>query len=282
MSMRTITLNSWSRARRFTRRLLLYSKPSGVQLCRFSGVTLALDFSEPMHREIYLRGDFEAELARMLTAAVRPGDVFLDIGANVGWHTFNLLTNRQDILMACSVEPQQRNFDLLMLGVHANNLAMRCDARRLAIASEKGKVTLKRFQGLDSMHTSAYPLGDLPYDEEEVASETVDGLVDTFKAPPAVVKCDVEGSELSVLKGAHKTLSGKKGTPPIWFMEANYETSAMAGYFPWDLVAVGTPYGYKAYAIRGGNIVPVSPRGLRHGDALVLAIPDIHSSRLGR
>jgi FkbM family methyltransferase len=184
--------------------------------------------------------------------------------------------------MAYSVEPQQRNFDLLMLGVHANNLAMRCDARRLVIASEKGKVTLKRFKGLDSMHTSAYPLGDLPYDEEEVASETVDGLVDTFKAPPAVIKCDVEGSELSVLKGAHETLSGKKGTPPIWFMEANYETSAMAGYFPWDLVGLGTPYGYRAYAIRGGNIAPVSPKGLRHGDALVLAIPDIHGSRLGR
>ena len=282
MSVRTITLNSCSRARRFTRRLLLYSKPSGVQLCRFGGVTLALDFSEPMHREIYRRGDFEAELARMLTAVVRPGDVFLDIGANVGWHTLHLLTNRQDILMAYSLEPQQRNFDLLMLGVHANNLAMRCDARRLAITSEKGKVTLKRFKGLDSMHTSAYPLGDLPYDEEEVASETVDGLVDTFKAPPAVIKCDVEGSELSVLKGAHETLSGKKGTPPIWFMEANYETSAMAGYFPWDLVGYGTPYGYSAYAIRGGNIAPVSPRGLRHGDALVLAIPDIHGSRLGR
>lgn len=158
MNVRTITLNSCSRVRRFTRRLLLYIKPSGVQLCRFGGVTLALDFSERMHREIYLRGEFEAELARMLTTVVRPGDVFLDIGANVGWHTLNLLTNRQDILMAHSVEPQQRNFDLLMLGVHANNLAMRCDARRLAIAAEKGKVILKRFKGLDSMHTSAYPL----------------------------------------------------------------------------------------------------------------------------
>ena len=200
----------------------------------------------------------------------------------MGWHTLSLLKKRPDVFMAYSVEPQQRNFDLLMLGVRANKLEERCDARRLAIASKKGKVILKRFKGLDSMHTSTYPLGDLPYDEEEVASETVDALVDSFKASPAVIKCDVEGSELSVLQGAHETLSGKKGTPPIWFMEANYETSGMAGYFPWDLVELGTKYGYRAYAIRAGNIIPVSSKGLRHGDSLVLAIPEIHGSRLGR
>jgi FkbM family methyltransferase len=280
MSLRTIILNPCTRAQRLFRRLLLHRNTSGVHLCRVGNITLALDFSEPMHREIYLRGHFETELARALTKVVRPGDVFLDIGANVGWHTLNLLTNREDILIAYSVEPQQRNFDLLMRGVHANNLAIRCDARRLAVASERGKVTLKRFKGLDSMHTSAYPLGDLPYDEEEVASETVDGLMDTFKKLPAVIKCDVEGSELGVLQGAHQTLSGRKGTPPIWFLEANYETSAMAGYFPWDLVALGTTYGYSPYAIRGGNIAPVSPKGLRHGDVLVLAIADIHGRRL--
>ncbi|MHB8216505.1 MAG: FkbM family methyltransferase [Candidatus Sulfotelmatobacter sp.] len=241
---------------------------------------MALNLSEPVHRVIYISGEFETELTRMLTRVVRSGDVFLDIGANVGWHTLNLLKSRRDVLMAYAVEPQQRNFDLLMLGVRANKLETRCDARRLGIASERGKIILKRFQGLDSMHTSVYPLGDLPYDEEEVACETVDGLVSTFKAPPAVIKCDVEGSELSVLQGALETLSGKNGMPPIWFMEANYETSAMAGYFPWDLAGLSARYGYRPYAIRGGGIAPVAPKGLRHGDMLVLAVPEIHGSRL--
>jgi FkbM family methyltransferase len=280
MNLRTTTLKPGSRAHHFIRRLSLLRKSAGAQLCRFGPVTVALNLAEPVHREIYLSGEFETELARMLRKVVRPGDVFLDIGANVGWHTLNLLQSRRDVLMAYAVEPQRRNFDLLMLGVQANKLDARCDARCLAVASKRGKVTLKRFQGLDSMHASAYPLGDLPYDEEDVVCETLDGLVSTFKASPAVIKCDVEGSELSVLQGAQETLSGKKGSPPIWFMEANYETSAMAGYFPWDLAGLSAEHGYRAHAIRGDRIAPVAPKGLRHGDVLVLAVPEIHGSRL--
>jgi FkbM family methyltransferase len=270
----------YARSRYFIRRISLSSKAPSVHLCRFKRVVVALDLSEPNHRGIYLSGDFEPELGSVMKKVFRPGDTFFDIGANMGWHTLNLLMDRPDISMAYAIEPQQRNVDLLRAGVRANNLQGRCHVSRLAVTAEKGKISLKRFEGMDSMHTSVYPLGDLPYEEEEVASETLDWLVDTFKATPAVIKCDVEGSELNVLEGAREILSGKKGTPPIWFIEANYETSAMAGYFPWQLVELGAEYGYKPYTIRRNKVIPVSPRGLRHGDVLVLAVPDVHATRI--
>ena len=64
-------------------------------------------------------------------------------------------------------------------------------------------------------------------------------------------------------------------------MEVNYETSAMADYFPWELAELAARYGYTAHTIRKGQIVSVADRkGLRHGDMLVLAIPELHGSRL--
>jgi FkbM family methyltransferase len=270
--------NPRARALHLLRRMSLSRKSPGVHLCSFNGLNVALDLSEPVHRSIYVSGDFEPELSSVLKRVIRPGDTFLDIGANMGWHTLQLLASR-DIQMAVAIEPQQRNVDLLVLALRANNLTERCDVKRLAIMSKSGKVILKRFKGLDSMHTSVYPLGDLPFEEEEVPCESIDGLLITSQSLPAVIKCDVEGSELSVLQGAHETLSGTRGSPPMWLLEANYETSAMAGYFPWDLVECGAKYGYSPYTIRGTDIVSVSPKGLRHGDTLVLAISDLHAAR---
>jgi len=272
---------SISRTRYILRQLSLATKGPGVHMCNFGTVNLALDFSEPVHRFIYLQDGFEKEVTLALRKVVNPDDVFVDIGANVGWHTLNLLIARPDLGMAYAIEPLQRNFDLLIQGIRANHCQDRCEARRLALSSDTGTVRLRKFKGLDLMHASLYPLGDLSFEEEEVVSDTLDSIADTFKGPPAVIKCDVEGAERSVLLGAHRVLSRQKGIPPIWFMEVNYETSAMAGYFPWELAELSARYGYTAHTIRNGQIVSVAQRnGLRHGDILVLAIPDLHRSRL--
>ena len=260
--------------------MLLARMAHGTRVCNFAGVKIALDLAEPAHRSIYVNGDFEPELSLALRRAMHPGDVFLDIGANLGWHTLHLLARRKDVAIAYAVEPQQRNIELLNLALKANNLDRRCRVKRLALGAKPGKVVLKKFEGLDSMHASAYALGDLPFQEEEVPCETVDDLVSVMDSAPSVVKCDVEGSEFEVLQGAERTLRGHRGAPPLWFLEANYETSAMAGYFPWNLIEWAANYGYHSYTIRSGGITAVSPKGLRHGDTLVLAIPEIHGSRL--
>src|SRR5438067_130850 len=181
-------LNAFDRAQHMFRRVSLARMSRGVHVCRIRGLNVALDLSEPVHRSIYLKGDFESELASVLKRVMRPGDWFLDLGANLGWHTLQLLASRKDLAMSCAVEPQQKNVDLMTLAIRANNLNRRCLVKRLAISSESGKVILKRFKGLDSMHTSVYPLGDLPFEEEEVACETVDSLISALESLPAVIK----------------------------------------------------------------------------------------------
>ncbi len=267
--------------RRFARRVLLAAKPSRPQLCRIAQVRLALDLSQPVHRSIYVAGHHEKEVACILERVTQPGDVFVDIGANIGWHTLALLVKRPDVCMAYAFEPVQRNFDCLLLGIRANQCNNRCEARMSAVGSSNGSMRLRKFEGLDLMHTSAYPLADLPYEEEEVTLVTLDSATKTFVAVPNVIKCDVEGGERGVLRGATALLGGKYGTPPLWFMEANYETSAMAGYFPSELIECAGQFGYKAYTIRGGSLVPSKDsRSFRHGDVFVLGIPDVHQARL--
>lgn len=256
--------------------------PRGVQLCDFGGVKVQLDFATAAHVGMYRSGAFEPELTQVISRLARRDDVFVDIGANVGWHTLSLLTRRPDVARSYAFEPSKRTFDMLVAGIEANDLTGRCRARNIALSNAPGRASFKTFPEFGSTHSSLYALADWPYVEEDVELDTLDNVAHSFDAAPAIIKCDVEGGERDVLLGATGVLSGRFGPPPIWLLEANYESAGMAGYFPYDLIDIAAKHApYEPFSIREGRIVPLRKRAaLRHGDTLVLAIPAQHADRL--
>lgn len=282
LTSRTSTLN---RRLRSNLNLLIHHRtthPSGVLAHHVDGLKFALDLSYPNQRYIYEQGGFERELTAVISRLSQPQDVFVDIGANFGWHSLALLARNTGVLCSYAFEPSASMFRLLSESIALNKLEARCHARRIALTNREGKSTLKTFSGLDPMHASLYPLADWSYEEEEVELSTLDLQVETFSKPPSLIKCDVEGGERDVLLGAQRVLAGEFGSPPLWLLEANYEAAGMAGFFPWDLIEIAKSRApYVAYCIRGGGVVPVLHRtALRHGDTLVLAVPELHQSRL--
>jgi FkbM family methyltransferase len=267
--------------RLFCRQTMMRKYGSGANIFSFDGVKIALDFAYPNHRSIYLRGGFEPELTRVLQRAVRPGDVFVDIGANFGWYTNWLLVKEPALRAVYAFEPLAAIFGLLERSLRANRCEGRCVAQQLAVGAKPGTLSIKKFAGLDPMHASFYPLADLPFEEEAVCVEPLDALVREMVAVPAVIKCDVDGAERDVLLGSAKLMTGAFGPPPMWFLEANHEIAAMAGYIPWELAEMAAKYGYRGYTIRESHAVELrSNSGLRHNDVLILAIPASHHDRL--
>ncbi len=261
-----------------------YRLVPATRLCSIGGVKMALDLSLPAHREVYRHNGFEPSVTKVLAKLANADEAFVDIGSNFGYHSLALLSSRLDVPCAYAFEPSAQMFNLFVAGVAANALEDRCRVRKLALGATKGTVILRTFEGLDPMHASLYPLADLPFTEEQVILDTLDSQIATFDTRVGLVKCDVEGSEREVLLGAEGLLSGAFGLPPIWVLEVNYETAAMADYFPWMLIEVATRQNaYEAFCIRHERIVKLPHRrALRHGDTLILAIPSIHASQLSR
>lgn len=256
--------------------------PTGVQLCDLNGVLVKLDFSCPVHVGMYWSGGFEPELTRIIARVTRPGDIFVDIGANIGWHSFSLLRHRPTLGMTYMFEPSSSTFDMLVDGIAANGFTDKCRPYKLALSSRSGTARFKTFDEFGATHSSLYALADWSYEEEDVLVDTLDSVARSFGAAPSIVKCDVEGAERDVLLGAADVLQGRFGPPPMWFLEANYESAAMAGYAPYELATLAQEKaGYKPYYVRADAIVPLPrPTALRHGDTLILAIPDLHRDRL--
>jgi FkbM family methyltransferase len=130
---------------------------------------------------------------------LRPGDVFFDVGANVG--SYSLLALGVCGAKTVSMEPIEPTFNILMQNIALNHLGENILAINAAAGGEEGKL----------LFTSAYDTGNHVAAKDEpdanvvsVPVITIDSL--TAGKVPVLVKIDVEGYETEVLKGMTETL----------------------------------------------------------------------------
>ena len=173
------------------------------------GFLMALDDMDLIQRIILFEGEYEPEVTELLRASFCPSDVFYDIGANIGY--YSCLAAATGVETIVSVEPDPINIAVLSLNMALNGF----DAQRLlvvdaALSDVSGNATFYRshvantgMSGLNSRHSVA---------SFKVNVKTLDELLLELKGQfPTVLKIDVEGWELNVLRGAERLL---KETPP--------------------------------------------------------------------
>jgi FkbM family methyltransferase len=138
-------------------------------------------------------------------AAVRRGVTVLDVGANVGAYTLMFATWVGDSGRVLAFEPAPDACDGLRRHVALNHFDDRVTIVEAAVSSSVGTAA---FAVHPSGGSSALGLaGTRGLAQITVATETIDHVCKTYGLLPAVIKIDVEGAELDVLKGARNTLA---------------------------------------------------------------------------
>ena len=151
-------------------------------------------------------GMLETSVQEAMVRHLGPGDVLLDVGANLGF--FSLLGSRlvgsQGHVYA--LEPVPEN--ALAIRRHAElNLVENVSVMELAAAQSPGTGRLQLVDDRSWSKLEGY--GDHPGTEQvlEVELVSIDQLVEAGTLPaPSLVKIDVEGAELDVLRGMKATL----------------------------------------------------------------------------
>lgn len=134
--------------------------------------------------------------------ALRAGDTFVDVGANIG--SYSILAASIAGVTCVAFEPSSQTYPLLRDNVRVNGYESRIDPIWSAVGAEIGEVSLT--SELDTVNhiTSG---ADGAAARETVRLTTLDAELDD-KAP-TVIKIDVEGFELPVLQGATKTVKSR-------------------------------------------------------------------------
>lgn len=138
---------------------------------------------------------------QFLLDSLDTGDLFVDIGANVGSYTVLASVARAAHVIA--IEPDPTSAAYLRNNVAINNVGKRVVLHELALGSSDS--TIEFTQGLDTLNRPAVP-GDRA--TRRVLQTTLDALLGDLS--PTLIKIDVEGYETKVLQGAQKTLRNQK------------------------------------------------------------------------
>jgi FkbM family methyltransferase len=148
----------------------------------------------------YYCGLHEFEDMAFILNVLRPGDLFVDIGANVGAYTILAAGHAGADVVAA--EPVPKTFDGLRRNVRFNEL----DERVTLVNSGIGETeTSLRFTSTRDTVNHVATKSDLDGDTIEVSVTTLDRVCSDQL--PTCIKIDVEGFEKSVLDGGKKTLS---------------------------------------------------------------------------
>ncbi|MCR9257289.1 MAG: class I SAM-dependent methyltransferase [Alphaproteobacteria bacterium] len=147
-------------------------------------------------------------------AAMEPGTVLVDIGANVGMYTMFAAVVRKMFVYA--FEPESQNYAILNRNIHMNNVNEQVTAYPFALSDESkvSNLFLSNFSQGSSVHTFGQNTdhnlqqrsGKQRFVQGSV-SVTLDELVADKTIPaPHYLKIDVDGLEHKVIKGCEKTL----------------------------------------------------------------------------
>lgn len=144
------------------------------------------------------------------------GDVFWDIGANVG--VFSLYAANTKSLRVLAFEPSAFNYHVLNRNILLNNAWGKILSYCISFSEDTsiGILDLSTTEIGGALHsfkkreTESSSQPALTYKQGSI-SFSIDEFVNFFRPPlPTHVKIDVDGLELEILRGAPKTFSNKK------------------------------------------------------------------------
>jgi FkbM family methyltransferase len=196
---------------------------------------------------------FEAGPIDRLREFVPSGSLVIDVGANVGFFSLRFAKWVGDGGKVISIEPEDRNYNSLILTLRRKGFLNRVDALKAVSAAAPGTMFLE----INPVHPADHKLSrdgsGLP-----VTAVTLDDLVqDKGCLKPALVKIDVQGAEMLVLKGAADIL---KIARPALFIELHEEGLRRFGTSVSAILAHLSEQGYEAYWLkRTGSHKKASP-----------------------
>lgn len=179
----------------------------------------------PAGMDLYLLGakshDSEIRLARLLLHHLRPGDTFVDVGGHFGY--FTLLASRLvgPAGRVVAFEASGSTYAVLAANVRAQ---ANVTAHHLALSDQAETISFFEFPVLynefNSMDVDQFRhekwFAASPPTKREVSAVPLDEMVRREQLHPALIKIDVEGAELKVIRGAADTLRRQR---PLVVME---------------------------------------------------------------
>ena len=211
------------------------------------------------------KGLFEPQTVNFFIKEFQTASLFVDVGAHHGY--FSCLANQLGVPKIISIEPDQLNFKFLRKNLKRNSYIKNSKLINMAVGETRGELKIFGFgTGVSFRQTWG---GNVSKRSSLVMMDSLDSLL--FSEIPldkAMVKIDVEGFELMVIKGAMNAIRSAKDS--IFFVEIsllvdqNESSSKQAAPGISEIISVFSSAGYSMFRVAdvGSNLILLSDEEL--------------------
>ena len=268
-------LNNEAKWNRFQSR-----KDHTVKTILFDEIKLVLDKNSSLSKSLF-RGDFEYQEVQFLKTFLRDKDIFVDIGANIGY--FSIIASKKVKQgKVYSFEPTEKTFERLENSIKINE-CKNIHAFQIALSdkSEEREFTVSN-DGFDAYNSLGNPSQGENFTRSMVQTSTFDEFKKQNNIPnPTIIKIDVEGWEIPVLNGMKDTLSTDNA--PLLIVEFTEENAQLSGYSCSSLYELISSFGYNLYKynwVRNELIQQANKEHFSYTNLICLKDTSIIQSRL--
>jgi FkbM family methyltransferase len=192
----------------------------GLVICpTLFGIKISVDpiGGRGLENDIYYFGTYEHGTLSILKKNLCEGDIFFDIGANIGWISCVVSGFVGKSGKVYAFEPHPRIYEIFKNNIKINNIN-NIFTYNIALGSKIYKTKIYDIPNMNRGSASLISPTGIKKDGFKINVTTIDSLIENGQIPiPKLIKIDVEGFELKVLKGAKKLL--KNSQAPIICLE---------------------------------------------------------------
>jgi FkbM family methyltransferase len=205
-----------------------------------------------IERHILFQGYFEYRESLFIRRTLLPGQVFVDVGANIGWHSLLAAARVGRRGRVLAFEPATRAYEQLLRNARLNDFA-NLEAFHFGLSTADASIDIYPCEDANSGANSLYGSGDgKPI--ELVKVRRGDDVLEELQVPVVhLCKIDVEGAEVDVLDGLKESFRARRIRAIM--IEVNPESLARADHSPGELISMLVANGFSLREVRTGHPV---------------------------
>lgn len=166
-----------------------------------NGVRMSVDTKDIVQRYLYQFGIWEPSLSGWLARTLRPGDVFVDVGANIGYYSLLAARLVGHLGSVVAIEASPAAYAALRRNVATNQTGNVRLVDRAVAEDERTLTFYEPKPGIHSVTTSVRTREDMA-PAFQVEARPLSSLLTAAEVSAArVIKIDIEGGEYAALRG---------------------------------------------------------------------------------
>ncbi|PKF72958.1 FkbM family methyltransferase [Chryseobacterium sp. PMSZPI] len=202
---------------------------------------LDLNLSDWIQQQLYFLGDYEKDEIDYLYSVLKEGDVFIDVGGNIGLFSLNaskVLGNDGRVYAFEAFKPNYEKFSRYITNNNLKNVSL----EHLAVSEGSGFIDIFYNDSFDNVGMASSYIENFTT-KEKVKCLSLDDYVKSHQIGKIdLIKIDIEGGEVSALKGMSQILTSFQ---PKIIIEINNITLKSSGHSEDELLQILSQKGYS-------------------------------------